>query len=81
MSSNSTSAVGVIIGSIFTIAIGALVFGYVIDAIDDQRSGKTTEFNTTMDALISFGWLGFTFFGLGILVFASKWIMALMSGF
>jgi len=60
--------------------LGVLV-GELMDVIDDMRPGQSTDFNNTMDDVETFAWLAAGFMALGILIWAGRYILALVQGF
>jgi len=45
-----------------------------------MRVGNSLEFNNTMDDVETFSWLAAGFMALGILIWAGRYIMALIQG-
>ena len=65
----------VVIGMMLSVFIGGILVGKLEDVIDDQRAGASSEFNDTMDQVVSYTWITFTFLAIGILLVGGAWIL------
>jgi len=68
-------AMGVILGMMVSIFVGAILVNEFENVIDDQRPGASTDFNDTADDIISYTWVTFLFFALGILIVGGAWVI------
>ena len=68
-------AMGMILGMMVSIFVGAILVNEFENVIDDQRPGASTDFNTTADDIISYTWVVFLFFALGILIVGGAWVI------
>lgn len=73
-------AARVLIGAILIIFVLGILVGELIEVIDDMRPGRSAEFNTTMDSVETFSWLAAGFMALGILIWAGRYMLALVQG-
>jgi hypothetical protein len=74
-------AAKVLVGAILVIFILGILVGELIDVIDGMRPGQSADFNNTMDDVETFAWLAAGFMALGILIWAGRYILALVQGF
>lgn len=74
-------AAKVLVGAILVIFILGVLVGELTDVIDGMRPGRSTDFNNTMDDVETFAWLAAGFMALGILIWAGRYILALVQGF
>lgn len=74
-------AARVLLGAIVTIMVLGILVGEFTSVIDDMRPGRSADFNDTMDDVETFSWLAAGFMALGILIWAGKYILALVRGF
>jgi len=74
-------AAKVLVGAILVIFILGVLVGELTEVIDDMRPGRTADFNNTMDDVETFAWLAAGFMALGILIWAGRYILALVQGF
>ena len=65
----------VVIGMMLSVFIGGILVGKLEDVIDAQRVGASAEFNDTMDQVVSYTWITFTFLAIGILLVGGAWIL------
>jgi len=77
----ASGAAKVLVGAILTIFILGILVGELVNVIDDMRPGSSLEFNDTMDDVETYAWLGATFMALGILIWAGRYILAMVQGF
>lgn len=77
----ASGAAKVLVGAILTIFILGILVGELVNVIDDMRPGSSLEFNNTMDDVETYAWLGATFMALGILIWAGRYILAMVQGF
>jgi len=68
-------AMGMILGMMISIFVGAILVNEFEGVMDDQRPGASTDFNTTVDDIISYTWVVFLFFALGILIVGGAWVI------
>ena len=68
-------AMGVILGMMVSIFVGAILVNEFENVIDDQRPGASADFNNTADDIISYTWVVFLFFALGILIVGGAWVI------
>ena len=76
-------AMGVILGMMVSIFVGAILVNEFEAVIDDQRPGASADFNATADDIIAYTWVTFLFFALGILIVGGAWVInatGLLSG-
>lgn len=76
----ASGAAKVLIGAILVIFVLGLIVGNLVDIIDGMRPGQSTDFNETMDLVEQFAWIAATFMAIGILVWAGRYILALVQG-
>lgn len=76
----ASGASKVLIGAILTIFVLGVLVGELTDVIDGMRPGRSDEFNDTMDDVETFAWLAAGFMALGILIWAGRYILALVQG-
>ena len=74
-------AAKVLIGAILVILVLGILVGELTDVVDDMRPGRSTSFNNTMDDVETFAWLAAGFMALGILIWAGRYVLALVQGF
>jgi len=77
----SQGAAKVLIGAILVILVLGILVGELTDVVDDMRPGRSTSFNNTMDDVETFAWLAAGFMALGILIWAGRYVLALVQGF
>ena len=77
----ASGAAKVLVGAILTIFILGILVGELVNVIDGMRPGSSLEFNNTMDDVETYAWLGATFMALGILIWAGRYILAMVQGF
>lgn len=68
-------AMGVILGMMVSIFVGAILVNEFEGVIDAQRPGASLDFNNTADDIIAYTWVAFLFFALGILIVAGAWVI------
>ena len=68
-------AMGVILGMMVSIFVGAILVNEFENVIDDQRPGASADFNNTADDIIAYTWVVFLFFALGILIVGGAWVI------
>ena len=68
-------AMGVILGMMVSIFVGAILVNEFENVIDDQRPGASEDFNNTADDIIAYTWVVFLFFALGILIVGGAWVI------
>lgn len=71
----------VLVGAILVILVLGILVGELMETVDNMRPGRPTEFNDTMDDVETFAWLAAGFMALGILIWAGRYILALVQGF
>ena len=76
-----STVIKVLLGAVISVFVLGILLGYFIDVIDDMRVGKSADFNATMDLVETFSWIAATFMAIGILIWAAKYILALLDGF
>jgi len=76
-----STVIKVLLGAVISVFVLGILLGYFVDVIDDMRVGKSADFNTTMDLVETFSWIAATFMAIGILIWAAKYILALLDGF
>lgn len=74
-------AAKVLIGAILVILVLGILVGELTGVVDDMRPGRSTSFNNTMDDVETFAWLAAGFMALGILIWAGRYVLALVQGF
>ena len=68
--------VSVVIGLILSIGIGAILVDSVATTLVDRKvSTSTADFNTTIDAIVSYAWITFGLLALGILIVGAVFIL------
>lgn len=65
---------GFITGAVISVFITALLVFQFSAMIDARRPGASTEFNETMDQLISFAWIAVGFMAIAVFVIAANYI-------
>jgi len=75
-----SAVVKVLLGAVLSVFVLGILLGNFIDVIDDMRVGNSLDFNNTMDDVETFSWLAAGFMALGILIWAGRYIMALIQG-
>ena len=68
-------AMGVILGMMVSIFVGAILVNEFEGVIDAQRPGASADFNATADDIIAYTWVAFLFFALGILIVAGACVI------
>jgi len=68
-------AMGMILGMMVSIFVGAILVNEFENVIDDQRPGASADFNTTADDIVAYTWVVFLFFALGILIVGGAWVI------
>lgn len=76
----ASGAARVLIGAILIIFVLGILAGELMDVIDGMRPGRSAEFNDTMDQVETFTWLAAGFMALGILIWAGRYMLALVQG-
>lgn len=76
----ATGAARVLVGAILVIFILGILVGELVGIIDGMRPGRSADFNDTMDDVETFAWLAAGFMALGILIWAGRYILALVQG-
>jgi hypothetical protein len=71
----SKTMVSVVIGLMMSIAIGAILVNSLVGTLTDQKVGATADFNTTVDAIISYTWITFGLLALAILIVGAVFIL------
>ncbi|MCK4583445.1 hypothetical protein KAU18_09045, partial [Candidatus Bathyarchaeota archaeon] len=62
-----------ITGAVIAVFVTALLIMEFTTMIDAERPGNTTEFNETMDRLISFAWIAVGFMAIAVFVIAANY--------
>jgi len=75
-----SAVVKVLLGAVLSVFVLGILLGNFIEVIDDMRVGNSLDFNNTMDDVETFSWLAAGFMALGILIWAGRYIMALIQG-
>lgn len=73
--SENRGVMGVVLGLMISVFLGAVLVGEFESVIDDQRPGSSVEFNDTVDDISTYTWTAFTFLALGILIVGGAWIL------
>lgn len=68
-------AMGVILSMMISIFVGAILVNEFEGVIDSRRPGASLEFNNTADDIITYTWVVFLFFALGILIVGGAWVI------
>jgi flagellar biosynthesis protein FlhB len=68
--------VSVVIGLMMSIAIGAILTNQLSNMLEDQKTvTSSAEFNTTVDAIVSYTWITFGLLALSILIVGAVFVL------